>query len=157
MKPQTIMICSIEDVVWTQEAVHQACCIARNEPANLVLVQMLRVQHLALLGTALERFKYDREAIEFYRQIAEDYGLEISFKPFQYYALTDAIVDAAEYLQAYMVFAQLPDSMVKLWRKYQMWQLRRRLIAQSCQLLTLENLIRQYEITLTSQMHYAHK
>jgi hypothetical protein len=60
-----------------------------------------------------------------YRATAEDYGVQFELQTFQYATLPEAISDAADYIDAQIVFATLPDYPFTYWRKFQMWRLRR--------------------------------
>jgi hypothetical protein len=57
----------------------------------------------------------------------KDYDVPYSIKMMQYLTLIDALVQLAESLPAQVVFAQLPDSRIPYWHRFQTMMLRHRL------------------------------
>lgn len=140
MDKRTVMVC-ISDHKWTLNALHLACALGRNTGMEVVLVKMLPVQQVGWLGTDLGLTNFsEQDYVEIcgYQKIAEDYGVQISPRLFQFVTLRDAIADAADHFQAGAVFATLPRSSIPYWRKYQLWSLTHRLNQQDCPLFTLE-------------------
>lgn len=120
---------------------HLACAMARNTHSNLVLLHLIRVRSPYLLGTELGVIPPSRRELKDiveYDMIAEDYGVETALQPMGYISLTDALVQAAERTHASVVFAHVPESVFPFWRKFQVWDLRRQLMALGCQLYTLD-------------------
>jgi len=136
----TIMV-QMAEKSWTFQAVHMAAAIARSNNTDIYLVRMIPVQHIAWLGTELGQTGISSQEyaqVEDYRKTAEDYGVNLCLCQMQYHTLSDAIADAAENLDANLVFATLPAMKVRLWRKFLLWQLARRLQKQQRRLFTLE-------------------
>jgi hypothetical protein len=137
---QKIMV-QVADRNWTLSALHLACALARSMDAEIALVKMVPVQHISWLGT---EFGYqnltvgDHDELIAYQATAEDYGVPLHTEMFQYMTLPDAIADAAEYFGAQVVFATLPKSALPYWRRFQLWNLRRRLARQHRQFYTLD-------------------
>jgi hypothetical protein len=137
---KTIMV-SMADHAWTSQAMHLACAVARNSGMEINLVRMMSVQHLLWLGMELGEVPPTREeykALRDYQATAEDYGVNLCFETMQCVSLADALVDAADQLDAEMVFATLPENNLTYWRRFQLWMLGRRLAAKHRQLHTLE-------------------
>lgn len=138
------MVCLSKDKQWTAKAVQMACGLAKNTQAEIVLVKMIPVDHLSWLNSeaGYAHLQEDdfTEAAYFGRICTED-GVAVSFLPFQYYTLADAIVDAADYLNAHAVFATLPPSLVKPWHSFQLWSLEHHLNARSRHLYQLDKLL----------------
>jgi len=126
---------------WTLQALHLACAMSRNYKADVTLVRMLPVQHIGWLGTDYAHTPPTPEEyrhLQQYQATAHDYGVELSVIPMQYISLKEALVDAANELDAMAVFATLPRSGVSYWRKFQSWDMQRHLAAHHRMLYTLE-------------------
>ncbi len=135
------VIVQMADRAWTERALHIACAMARHDEAVIILLQMIPVQHYSWLGTSLGQEPLGRELsndVWDYRSIARNYGMELCVEPLQWVSYIGAVVDAAEELDADVVFADLPHSAIPGWRKLQTWDLRRQLQARHCALYTLE-------------------
>jgi hypothetical protein len=129
MSPKTIMVQLAEREI-TVEAMHMACQRARKDHAVVTLVHLSRVQRMEWLGALdtldLPRGTTKQTALEC-ASIAAQYGVELTLQPFQYYSLSGALVDAADYVDAAMVFASLPHSLLPLVYRIQASQLQRHL------------------------------
>jgi hypothetical protein len=93
------------------------------------------------LGTPLGNVSLstqEYEDLKEYQETAEDYGVELCLSQMQYHTLHEAIVDAAEELDAHVVFATLPPMRLRLWRRFLLWQMSLRLFNQHRWLYTLE-------------------
>jgi len=126
---------------WTLQALHLACAVARQQGTIIHLVWMMPVQYTGWIGTPLGNSSFSsQEYADFmaYRETAEDYGVELCLCQMQYHTLHEAIAEAAEHLDASLVFATLPHMTFNLWRKYLLRRLRRQLEIQGSQLYTLE-------------------
>jgi hypothetical protein len=126
---------------WTAQAVHMASAIARHQGGVIELVRMIPVQYAAWLGTDLGNFpESSQEYRDFmdYCTTAEDYGVNVCLSQMQYHTLHDAIAEAAEHLDADLVFATLPAMRIGFWRKHLLRQLARHLEKQQRTLVTLE-------------------
>ena len=138
MNAEQIIMVQILDREWTQEALHCACRLARNTSATIVLVKMIPVQHPGWLGTDLGYQNFTaQEQAEYadYQTTLEDYGVEFTALLFQYLTLTDAIAQAAEHVNAQIVFARVPDSIIPFWTQFQQWSLKRQLTRQQRRLI----------------------
>jgi hypothetical protein len=136
----TIMV-QIMDRQKTLEALHFAGALAYSRRGTVVLVKMVPVQHIGWLGTELGYTWVtddDHKALSEYRGIAESYGVEVETQLFQYMSLTDALADAADYVDAQVVFAALPHAMIPFWDRFRVWRLHQRLAQSGRQLYLLE-------------------
>jgi hypothetical protein len=135
----TIMV-QVADKRWTMQAMHLACAIARNTHAKVVLLHLLPVNNVLLLGSSplMEpTTPEEREAIKDYKSVAADYGVELELMPFQYDSLVDALVQAADDMDASVVFAHLPEGGFQLWNRFQAWSLQQQLQSRKRQLHTI--------------------
>lgn len=73
-----------------------------------------------------------------YTATAEDYGIEVEVRSIRCLSPLDVMVQAAEEVEATIVFAHLPETIIPYWRKFQHWTLERQLMSQQCQLYTLD-------------------
>ena len=138
METQAVIMVEVAAREWTQEALHSACNIARRSHACVALVQMVPVRHPLLLGTQIAYQSLSKAEIErlcSYEETLEDYGVEYSITLFQYATLVGAIVEAADLLNARVVFAELPKSALPFWRSIRLEGLRRSLAQQQRQLV----------------------
>jgi hypothetical protein len=139
MNKQTILI-AIGNSAWTLEALHQACKLARQTGAEIALVKMAAVQHLSWLSTSfgdVPLTSKENAEIEEYKATLEDYGIPYQVVKFQYATLTDALEQAACYVNAQIVFAALPQSIIPGWQRFQYWRLRERLASRETTLFNL--------------------
>lgn len=126
---------------WTTEALQAACTLARKNGDSVALVRLIQVTHPGYLGTELGNAPPSHEE---YRKLldyaasAEDYGVELTVHNMQCVTPLDAVADAAAQLEAGVVFAQVPESRIPYWRKFQIWNLERRLRSEKRQLVTLD-------------------
>ncbi len=127
---------------WTLAALHLACAVARTNGYALVLVKMVPVSHVGWLGTELgyqNLTEADHRLLRDYAATAEAYGVVPSAELFQYAILSDAIVDAAAYFDARIIFATLPRYRLPLWRRFLLWRLHRQMEWQGRLLYTLDD------------------
>jgi predicted trehalose synthase len=125
---------------FTIEAMHSACGIARHSGQTVALVKMVPVDHPGMLGTVDGMMNFDaaaRDSLADYATIAEDYGVAVQTVPFQYVTLAGAVGDAADYVDAQIVFARLPEYLLPLWGKAEEWALNMRLAKRGRMLETL--------------------
>ena len=135
----TIMV-QIADRAWTLDAVHCACRMARHSPAVIALVSMIPVQHPGWLGTEWGNMNFGdaaKDDLEDYQATVLDYGLDCRKVQSQYVDFVGGLADAAEQLDATVVFAKLSPTLIPAWRQLQVWLLRRRLSKQQCRLVEL--------------------
>jgi hypothetical protein len=132
----------IMDPQKTLDALHFACALARGQQTNVVLVKMVAVEHLSWLGTELGEQHFtddDNQALRGYREIASGYDVGVETQTFQYTSFTSALVQAADYVDAQIVFAELPPSTLPLWYRFRAWLLRRCLAERGGHLYLLEH------------------
>jgi hypothetical protein len=135
----TILV-QLADEAWTLQAIHLASALARNCDAKLVLLRLIPVRHLGYLGSDIGNMpvtddEYAR--LRSYAATAEDYGVELIVASMQCVAALDAVAEAADQLDAQVVFARVPESRIPYWHQYQIWRLERRLKRRT--LYTLQN------------------
>lgn len=134
---KTVLVQMSDDEQWTREAMHLASAIARSLGGSIVLLRMILANNPGLLGwgitppTAAEQYQIDE-----YGAIAEDYGVEFSVQPMQFVTLIDALAQAVELKETSFLFAHITQSSIPLWRRFQLWNLKRQLGA--CRLCTLD-------------------
>jgi hypothetical protein len=125
----TIMV-QMTDGERTLEALHLACALAHAKQDTVALVKMVPVQHIGLLGTELGFMNLtDADCKEM---------ADFEAVPFQYATLAEGVAQAADYVDARIVFASLPTSVVPYWYRVQCWILRRQLARHDRQLYLLE-------------------
>ena len=125
----TLMV-QIADRAWTLDAVHCACRMARQTPADIALVTLIPVQHIAWLGTDWGHMNFSEQQfhdLEDYRATVLDYGLSCKTVCFQYSDFFGALAEAAEDCDAQVVFAHLPGTRIPARRRFLLWLLNRRL------------------------------
>jgi hypothetical protein len=136
----TILVQMAEEK-WTMEAMHLACALARGSGAQVALLRLIQVQHPSYLGTSFgnkppNQREYHR--LNEYSATAEDYGIALDIHAMQCLSATDAVVEAVDHLQADIVFAHVASIRISYWRRFQVWNLGRRLASKRCQLFTLD-------------------
>ena len=122
---QRIMV-QVAGSAWTQKSLERACILARSQSSQVLLVKMIPVQHIVWLGTELGNqcvTNKDLDQIVECRATAEVYGVRVSNHLFQYVTLPEAILQAAQYFDADVVFATLPPCLLPIWRQFQIWWL----------------------------------
>src|SRR5258706_7028624 len=122
---------------WTMAAMHMACALARQLGTEIALVKLIPTQHVQWLGTSLADQPLttsEYQALVSYDLTAQDYNVPVVLYKMPYMFLRDAIVDAADAIDAAIVFATLPPSRIALWHDFQIWRLRRQLASHSRQL-----------------------
>ncbi len=140
MANRPIMV-QLADPEWTLRAMHLACAMASRAHTSVVLVRMVAVPHIGLVGEDMGEIEYtssEHETIRNACRLAKEYGVDFQITRFQYYSLTEALADAAAYVNAQTVFAKLPAGLFPYWHKFKVWTLRHRLNSLNCQLYTLE-------------------
>lgn len=143
MDTQVILVCAA-DHQWTLEALHLASSLSLDTGWPVRLLKLVAVDSPWLLGlndaTAYRHYTLaEHEQVTEYMKTLEDYGVSFTTDLFQYVSRLDAIVDAAGQYNASVVFATLPPYLLPLWRRFNLWNLRRRLARQHHILYTLEN------------------
>jgi hypothetical protein len=126
---------------WTMEALHLACAMARDGETSITLVRFMEVGHPSYLGTnmgSIAPTPQEYQELKDYQETAEDYDVELDVCSIQCLSALDVVAQAADELQAEVVFARVPESSIRYWRKFQVWNLERNLKGQQCQLYTLD-------------------
>ncbi len=130
MNTNTMIMVQIADQKWTMDALHRACRLGRTMPSHIALVKMIPVQYPGWLGTELGNRNFteqDQREIINCEATLQDYHIEFSLTVFQYLEIDEAILQAANMLNASIVFATLPHSFIPFWRNLRLEVLRRRL------------------------------
>jgi hypothetical protein len=138
MKPFMVQLA---ERTWTLQAMHLACAMARDEGASVVLLYLMKVDHILWLGTELGDLPptdQDHQLLNECESVAELYGVTLSLEWMQCHTLVGALTQAADALDAQGVFAQLPQSKLAFLNPLQHWNLKRQLKAQRRELYTLE-------------------
>ena len=141
MDTQIILVC-IADHQWTLEALHLASSLALDTGWSVELVKLVPVDNPYQLGVADAYRHYtlaEQEQVDAYVKTLEDYGVDFTLTLFQYISRAEAIVDAAEQVDASVVFATLPHGLFAFWRRIELWNIRRQLKHQHRTLYTLDN------------------
>jgi hypothetical protein len=136
----TILVQMAEEK-WTMEAMHLACAVARGSGTQVALLRLIQVQHPSYLGTSFGNKppdERDYHRLNEYAATAEDYGIALGIHSMQCLSAMDALVDAADQLEAVILFAHVAPSRIGYWRRFQVWNLGRRLAQIHCQLFTLD-------------------
>jgi hypothetical protein len=137
---KNIMV-QIANKSWTMEALHLACAMARNSETTIALVRFMEVGHPSYLGTNMGNIAptpQEYQDLQDYQATAEDYGVELEVRSIQCLSPLDVMAQAAEELDAEVVFARVPESAIPYWHKFQLWNLKRELSGQQRQLYTLD-------------------
>ncbi len=137
---KTILV-EMADRPWTEAALHIACAMAHSYSGSVVLLRMIETQHYGWLGTdfGLESFSPEESSLLWAcKAIAEKYGVDLCVQPMQWMTYVEALVQAADEMEADAVFAQIPASSIPLWHRFQTWDLRRQLGQRQRTLYTLD-------------------
>lgn len=144
-----------KNMQWTEEAVHLAAAMAHNSGETVSLLKLVPAQHLSWLGTTMPDMTETREASERLwscKAIAEDYGVELCVQPFQYADLIGGLVDAVDEFAARALFVHVPETAIPVWRKFQLWDLRRQLTQRKVALYTLDQPVQAANINLDTSV-----
>ena len=138
MNTRTVIMVQIAKRKWTLDALRCACLRACKMPVRIALVKLIPVQHFAWLGTDLGYMNFsEQDRIEFidYQKIVRENGVQFSAHLFQYASLHDAILQAANFTGAQIVYATLPKSIIPFKHNYQLQWLRHHLAQQRRELI----------------------
>ena len=130
MHKQPVIMVQVDDQQWTQDVLHSACALARTQAGRIVLVQMVRVQHIAHLGTQFGNLGLEERQLHTLQECADtvaDYGLDCELELFQYVDIYEATMEAAMQLGAKVVFARRPRSIIPFWAEARFEMLRQQL------------------------------
>ncbi|MBL8134740.1 MAG: hypothetical protein JNL42_22965 [Anaerolineae bacterium] len=148
------LLVQLSDRSWTTEALHHACALARQMQVTVTLLRLIPVRHASYLGTdlcSLSPSAQEEADLSEFGATAEDYGVECVVQPMQYLDELSALADAAELLDAVVVFARAPVRRRTWWNRLQMWSLKHRLAAFGSRLVTLEQPLRFGELNAASE------
>ncbi len=137
----TTILVQVADAQWTCQAIQAACDRARQDGSTITLLRLIPVQHLGHLGTAFGNLPPDKQEYELLQQcagLADAAGVELTVCSMQCVSTLDAVAEAAAHVGAAVVFAQVQDSLIPYWHRVQVWNLKRQLEAQKCQLFMLD-------------------
>ena len=137
---KNIMV-QVSNKSWTMEALHLACAMARDSDTTITLVRFMEVGHPSYLGTSMGNIAptpQEYQELQDYQATAEDYGVELDVRSIQCLSPLDVVAQAADELEADVVFARVPEHAIPYWRKFQIWNLERGLKSQARQLYTLD-------------------
>ncbi len=116
---------------------HAACTLAQNGQHDVALVQLVPVNQPGWLGTEWGDLNYtnkDRRRLLECQHLVESYGVSARALKVQTLSTLGGIICAAEQVNARVVFADLPYTILPFWRTWQTAWLRRRLAQMNCQL-----------------------
>ncbi len=131
-----LIVVQMSDAHWTMEAMHLASALARRVDGKVVLLHLALANNPGLLGWGIAAPTEDEQRrFDEYAAIAEDYGVEFCVQPMQYTSRTDALIQATQQLNAFVLFAQPAKSYFRVWGRFQRWNLKRQLGC--CRLHTL--------------------
>lgn len=138
---KTILV-QMADKDWTAQALHLACALARNQGMEVVLLRLMQVQHISYLGSDFGDVPFthvEHEQLREYNDTAEDYGVTLTLEQMQCIAPLEAVTEAAEALDAEMVFMRIPESRIPYLHQFQAWRMEQRIkAAGGRQLFTLD-------------------
>ncbi|MBZ0288787.1 MAG: hypothetical protein K8I30_14310 [Anaerolineae bacterium] len=138
----------VTDKAWTLEALHLACAMAHGGNMTITLVRFMEVGHPSYLGTDMGYIAptpQEYRDLQDYQAAAKDYGVELEVRSMQCLAPLDVVAQAATELEADVVFARLPETIIPYMRRFRLWNLRRVLSGQDCQLYTLDKPVTTHE------------
>ena len=123
--PMKTILVQFAETRWTSEAVTQACILARNSQACVVVLRLIPVPHPSYLGTDIGYLppnprEYRR--LDEYRATAEDYGVNLTIEAMHSISSFDALLQAVEHFGAEIVFAHFPRSWIPYWQRFQVWR-----------------------------------
>ncbi len=135
------IIVQMTEPQWTEEALHLACAMAQRRQSKVTLLHLMPTQHFSWLGANFNTNWLTAEQTELVwrcKEIADSYSVELSVQPMEYISYDGALVEVCEEMEAEVVFAHIPHSLIPLWRKMEVWELRRQLAAHHTALYTLD-------------------
>lgn len=138
--PKMILV-HLSEWDWTLQATHLACSLARSNRSDIILLRLDFVRHPGYLGTEFGATSPNQKEIALVKAcvaITEQYSVRPWLESIQCVTLSGALVNAADQLAADILFAHLPAAYLPYWRRFQTWNLTRRLSALQCQLFTLD-------------------
>ena len=140
MNMPTIMV-QMDNHKWTSSALREACQQARVRGAQVVLALMLPQRHVVFGGINVDRYNFtdaECEDLRDYNAIAEQYGVPLMTRVFEYQDLEQGIALAADTVNAETVYARLPGAFLPATQHSHERQLERTLEAHHHSLRLLE-------------------
>jgi hypothetical protein len=133
------ILVQMADRRWTMAALHLACGLARQHVTSVTLLRLISVPHPGWLGVyeVLSSGQESRDLQE-YRFTAEDYAVSVVIHSMQYVTLKEAVVQAADFLDADTVFAKFPRSFIPGWYNFQRHSMEQQLRARQRRLYMLD-------------------
>jgi hypothetical protein len=141
MAMQTLVV-HMFDLAWTQQALHLACQRARESRAEVCLLRLIPVRYARWLGT---EFASQTAIGLMYADLAEhiatveDYGFHLNIHHMFSMTVDEALLQAAQHLNAVAVFTQPQQSVLPYWGWLQARRLEKMLKAQGCELCLLDS------------------
>jgi hypothetical protein len=123
--PMKTILVQFAEACWTSEAITQACIVARNSQARVIVLRLMQMPHAGYLGTDfgfVPTTARERTRLEDYRATAEDYGVELVTEAMQCISSFDALIQAVDHFGAEIVFAHFPRSWIPYWQRFQVWR-----------------------------------
>ncbi|MCL4250016.1 MAG: hypothetical protein KJ065_17855 [Anaerolineae bacterium] len=125
-----IVMVEMDDLRWTAEALKAACPEAKQIGGKVVVALLLSESQCTLAGLDPDNYAFTQaeyDELRQYRAIAEEHGVEIDARVFEYRDLAEGIVQAADALNAAVVYAHLPATLLPFQHQRQVRHLEREL------------------------------
>jgi hypothetical protein len=115
MNTKTVMV-QMEDLKWTSAAMREACALAHERGESVALVLLLPKSHVILSNIDVNRYNFSEsecDDLRTYWAIAADFDVAVTTHVFEYENFDEAIVRAADAVNADTVFANVPAALVR--------------------------------------------
>lgn len=132
MNTSTILV-QIADQKWTLETLQAACVLAQKTEAQIILVQMVPVQHAPWLGSDWGLMSLNPQAVSTfarYQTFIEEHGVEGVPMLFQYSTWMEGTLQLVESANPSIIFVRAPESALPLWGGFQKWLMQRQFTRQ---------------------------
>ncbi|MCC6614104.1 MAG: hypothetical protein IT320_11550 [Anaerolineae bacterium] len=110
-----IVMVEMGSLRWTIEAMRAACPEAKRIGAKVVVTLLMPESQCTLAGIDPETYVFsadEQNEVREYQAIADMHGVELQTRAFEYHDLAHGIVDAADALDAQVVYAHLPATLL---------------------------------------------
>jgi hypothetical protein len=137
----SIIMVQMADTKWTAAALEVACKQAQANNAEIALVKMLPANYLNWLGVEANEYRFtdsECEDIQTYHAIADKNGVAISTHVCKYDLLDEGLAEAADKVNADVVFAEIHDGSIPLTHKLHVKHLQQCLEEHHHHLFTVE-------------------
>lgn len=131
----------VTDHTQTLAALQLACALASSRRGHIMLLRLVPVSHPGWLGTDLGYMNLsdkDQQALRDYEKIVEGNGINVQSCVLQVVSSLQGIIEAADEVDAEIVFAQVPHSLIPFRHAWQTRVLRRSLESRQRQLYMLD-------------------